>query len=165
MSRRPLGTCTFVFALSVVAFTAWACGGSSSDPNVKPAKAPAAGQPSAKYRIPLPQKSVAEPASASPSGEAYRVSEARLLDVNAFYEQQMDNKPFSGFTWCGGARYSDTQIVRIWLKPPSPSQQLRLELVGDTKGVLVTVNQVDDAPFTPCPPSASPNADPPFEGP
>lgn len=140
------------------------CG--SDDDNeagVEVGDAPGAGNPSAQFKVPLPDGAVAEPASAAGGGEAYRVpaEDASLLDVNAFYEEQADGRPLADFTWCGGAGYPDNRIVRIWKK--SETHQLQLELVGQENGVLIRVREDSAAQPTTCPPS--PAVEQPFEGP
>lgn len=150
-------------AVLVVLFGAGCGGDDDEQAGVEVGDAPSAGDPSARFKVPLPDGAEAEPASAEEGGEAYRVSadDASLLDVNAFYEEQTDGKPLADFAWCGGAGYPDNRIVRIWKK--SENHQLQLELVGQDNGVLIRVREDTAAQPATCPPS--PPVEQPFEGP
>ena len=146
-------------ALAVaIAIALTACGG--GDNGNEPAKAPKSGQPSAQLKVPLPSGAVSAPAGDA-GGEAYRVADSRLLDINAFYERETDGKALRDFAWCGASRFSETTIVRIWKK--DETNQLRVELVSDKKGVLIKMREQADAQPTACPPEGP--AGDPFEAP
>ena len=154
-SRRPLAIAVLLLVLVLAS-----CGGGGKTAD-EAGKAPKAGAPSSQLGIPLPDGARAEPAAAEEGGEAYRVPEARLLDVNAFYERETDGKPLKGFAWCGGAGFSADRIVRIWKR--SETEQLHLEISSSENGVLVKVRENLAASATSCPPSGP--AEQPFEAP
>lgn len=153
--RRPV-------AMVVVLVLALAGCGNDDKPKALPQPvAPAAGGSSSQFGIPLPEGATIEPKETTPDAETYRVPKGiSLPDVNAFYEKSVDGKPIRDFTWCGGAAFSSTEIVRIWKK--TETVQLRLSIVADPGGVLVRAREDKAAQAQTCPPSP-PDLEQPFE--
>ncbi|MGQ0743472.1 MAG: hypothetical protein ACT4OS_03875 [Acidimicrobiales bacterium] len=108
------------FAL-VVASTLVGCGGPESDAEslakatrlLPEALAPGATSPA--LGAPLPQ-GVEPEVSTGPDTEVFEIAPpVTLSEVNAFYQREMDNKPFGNFAWCASELDEiNKTVTRFW---------------------------------------------------
>jgi hypothetical protein len=132
------------------------CGDDDKDPVPPPSAPPKATATSPVFGVPLPEAAKPNAEKSKPSFESFYVpaDAARFADVEAFYRQELDERPFRDLAWCG-TTVDDRGVyaVRVW-KREGGDDVFVLSLRSDPAvGVEINAAQTKDANQQ-CPPPA-----------
>jgi hypothetical protein len=101
----------------------------------------------------LPRGATPEP-SKEPGTETFKVAPpVTLSEINAFYQREMDNKPFGDFTWCGSELDEMAKAVtRFWQRTgTSEYRSVLLRSASVNEPTLIVVTQRTGAKPAACP--------------
>lgn len=133
-----------------------ACGGGNglSGKKVAPPSAPPKAAASPVYGVPLPADATPDTELSTPNFESFLVplDKSRFGDVDAFYRQELDEKPFRELTWCGSV-LDDKGVygLRVW-KRDGGDDVFTLSLRFDpATGTHINASQAKNAAQA-CPP-------------
>jgi len=95
----------------------------------------------------------AEPEPSTSTSESFKVAPpVTLSEINAFYQREMDKKPFGNLAWCGSEVDEMAKTVtRYWGSPATgPHRAIVLSAINVTQPTLIVVSQLPGSVPTQC---------------
>jgi hypothetical protein len=132
--------------------------GGGGEPSVVAFSPPAVSGPSPRFGVPLPEGAALDQGASNTEAEVFTVASPTTFgDVNAFYKQEMDGKPFRDFEWCGPRVDAASETyLRIWRRPgTSDLMVVGLTYKAPSEPTTISITQASGVMVDACPPAAS----------